>query len=55
VRSYLDATGKRRPLVPVPVLGKAGRAIKDGANLNLDRAVGQRTWEEFLERKVAAT
>jgi uncharacterized protein YbjT (DUF2867 family) len=55
VRSYLSATGKRRPLVPVPVPGKAGRAIKDGANLNLDQAVGRRTWEEFLEQQVAAT
>ena len=54
VRSYLSATGKRRLLVPFPVLGKAGRAIKDGANLNLDQAVGRRTWEEFLEQRVGA-
>jgi uncharacterized protein YbjT (DUF2867 family) len=55
VRSYLGATGRRRPLMPFPMPGKAGRAIKHGANLNLDRAVGRRTWEEFLEKKVAAT
>jgi uncharacterized protein YbjT (DUF2867 family) len=54
LRSYLRATGKRRPLVPVPVLGAAGRAIKEGANLNLDRAVGRRTWEQFLADRVAA-
>jgi uncharacterized protein YbjT (DUF2867 family) len=51
--SYLRATGQRRLLVPVPVPGGAGRALKAGANLNLDRAVGKRTWEDFLADRVA--
>lgn len=48
LRSYLDATGKRRLLVPIRVPGAAARAIRAGANLSPDRAVGRRTWEDFL-------
>ena len=48
VRSYLEATGKHRLLVPVAVPGRAARAVRDGAVLAPDRAVGRRTWEEFL-------
>jgi uncharacterized protein YbjT (DUF2867 family) len=48
LRWYLEATGRRRALLPVPLPGKAARALRDGANLAPDRAVGQRTWEGFL-------
>jgi uncharacterized protein YbjT (DUF2867 family) len=48
VRSYLEAVGKRRLLVPLPLPGRAARAVRDGAVLAPDRAVGRRTWEEFL-------
>jgi uncharacterized protein YbjT (DUF2867 family) len=48
VQSYLSAAGKRRPLVPVRLPGQAARAIRAGANLAPDRAVGKRTWEHFL-------
>jgi uncharacterized protein YbjT (DUF2867 family) len=48
VRSYLRAGGKRRPILPVPVPGKAARALRAGANLAPDLGVGRRTWEEFL-------
>ena len=48
IRSYLRAAGKRRPLVRVPLPGKAAAAIRAGATLAPDRAVGRRTWEEFL-------
>lgn len=48
LRSYLTATQRRRLLVPLPLPGSAARAIRAGANLAPDRAVGQRTWEEFL-------
>lgn len=51
VRSYLHAHGKRRPLVSAPLPGQAARTIRDGANLSPDRAVGQRTWEEFLAER----
>jgi uncharacterized protein YbjT (DUF2867 family) len=52
VRGYLRAAGKHRPIVPVRVPGKAARAFRDGANLAPERAVGRRTWEEFLAERV---
>lgn len=48
VRSHLQATGRRRLIVPVPLPGRAAAAFRDGVNLAPDRAVGRRTWEEFL-------
>jgi uncharacterized protein YbjT (DUF2867 family) len=51
-RSYLRATGRRRLILPVRMPGGAFRAIRAGANLAPDRAVGHRTWEEFLAGRV---
>jgi uncharacterized protein YbjT (DUF2867 family) len=48
LRTYLDAEGLHRLLVPVSFPGRAARAIRAGANLAPDHAVGHRTWEEFL-------
>jgi uncharacterized protein YbjT (DUF2867 family) len=53
VRSYLRAVGKHRLTVPVRAPGKAARAYREGANLAPDRAVGRRTWEQFLAAHVA--
>jgi uncharacterized protein YbjT (DUF2867 family) len=52
LRGYLRAIGRRRPLLPVPLPGAAARAFRAGANLAPDRAVGRRTWEEFLAGQV---
>ncbi|WP_433060905.1 SDR family oxidoreductase [Dactylosporangium sp. CS-033363] len=52
VRSYLRAANKRRPIVRMPMGGGAYRAIRDGANLAPDRAVGRRTWEDYLAAHV---
>lgn len=52
VRSYLRATGTRRPIVPVRLPGKAARSFRAGVNLAPDRAVGRRTWEDFLASRV---
>ncbi len=50
---YLRACGRRRPLLPVRIPGKAGRSYRAGENLSLDGAVqGKRTWEEFLAERV---
>jgi uncharacterized protein YbjT (DUF2867 family) len=54
VRGYLRATGKHRPIVPVRLPGKAARAFRAGANLAPDRAVGRRTWEDFLAERVSS-
>jgi len=54
LRGYLRAVGKRRPLVPVRLPGRAARAVAAGANLAPDRAVGHRTWEDFLADRTLA-
>ncbi|HEY7341736.1 MAG TPA: NAD(P)H-binding protein [Ktedonobacterales bacterium] len=48
LREYLHTSHKRRPIIPIWLPGKAARAIREGANLAPERAVGRRTWEEFL-------
>jgi uncharacterized protein YbjT (DUF2867 family) len=53
IREYLRASGKRRPVLPVRLPGGAARAVRAGANLAPDRAVGRRSWEEFLADQVA--
>ena len=52
LRGYLRAVGKHRPIVQVPLPGKAARAFRGGANLAPDRAVGRLTWEDFLAARV---
>ncbi|WP_030664957.1 SDR family oxidoreductase [Streptomyces rimosus] len=52
VRSYLKSTGKRRPLLPVRMPGKVGRAYRAGENLAAHGGVsGTRTWEAFLAER----
>jgi uncharacterized protein YbjT (DUF2867 family) len=53
VRGYLRVQGRHRPILPVRLPGKAARAYRAGANLAPDRAVGRRTWEEFLAERVS--
>lgn len=53
VRGYLEARGRRRPMLPVRMPGRAGRAYRAGDNLSLEGAdLGKRTWEEFLNERV---
>jgi uncharacterized protein YbjT (DUF2867 family) len=55
LRGYLQARRKHRLLVPVRLPGKAARAHRAGANLAPERAVGRRTWEEFLADRVSSS
>jgi uncharacterized protein YbjT (DUF2867 family) len=55
IRGYLRARRKHRLLVPVRLPGKAARAYRAGANLTPERAVGRRTWEEFLADRVSSS
>jgi len=48
IRDYLRAAGKRRPLLPMRMPGKAAAAMRAGANLTTAGETGHRTWEEFL-------
>ena len=52
VRGYLAVRHQHRALVPLRLPGKGARAFRAGANLAPDRAVGRRTWEEFLAAEV---
>ena len=48
VRAYLEITGRRRRVLPVPVPGKTARAFREGALTCPDEAYGEIRWEEFL-------
>jgi uncharacterized protein YbjT (DUF2867 family) len=54
LRGYLRARRKHRLMVPVRLPGKAARAFRAGANLAPERAVGHRTWEDFVAERVSA-
>jgi uncharacterized protein YbjT (DUF2867 family) len=54
IRSYLDATHKRRPIVQVRMPGKAAAAIRAGVNLTPEHAAG-RSWEEFLADRFSSS
>ena len=55
VRGYLQAAHKHRLTAPLPLPGKAARSFRAGANLAPERAVGRRTWEEFLAERVGSS
>jgi uncharacterized protein YbjT (DUF2867 family) len=53
LRGYLSAAHRyRRPILPVPLPGRAYRAVRGGAVLSPEHATGGRTWEEFLAERV---
>jgi uncharacterized protein YbjT (DUF2867 family) len=54
VRDYLHAFHKHRLIVPLWLPGKAARAVREGAVLAKERAVGTRTWEDFLAARVSS-
>ncbi|AKG42805.1 NmrA family transcriptional regulator [Streptomyces xiamenensis] len=55
IHSYLRSTGTRRPVLPLPLPGKAGRALRAGTNLAAEGADrGRHTWEDFLSGRVDA-
>lgn len=49
--AHLRATGKRRPLLDVPLAGKAYRAFREGHHLTPGHAVGNGTFEDFLRAR----
>jgi uncharacterized protein YbjT (DUF2867 family) len=48
MRAYLRAAGRSRPILPVRLPGRAAAAVRAGATVAPEQAVGKRTWEEFL-------
>jgi uncharacterized protein YbjT (DUF2867 family) len=53
VRSYLRAIDRHRLIVPLRTPGRAARAVRAGANLAPDQAVGRHSWEEFLAERLS--
>ncbi|WP_031486110.1 SDR family oxidoreductase [Streptomyces bicolor] len=51
-RAYLEATGRRRLVVSVPLWGKAYGGFRSGGHLTPGLAVGKGTFEEYLRRLV---
>lgn len=49
-RTLMSAKGRERPVLNLPVPGRAARAFREGAHTNPARAVGKRTWEDYLEQ-----
>lgn len=50
-RAYLRATGRRRPVVSVPLLGKGYQGMRNGGHLAPRQAVGEATFEDYLARR----
>jgi uncharacterized protein YbjT (DUF2867 family) len=48
LRTYFHATGRRRLLLPMPMPGRAARAVREGAILSPGQSNGGRTWEAYL-------
>lgn len=55
IRSYLRASYRHRLLMPVRIPGAAAGALRAGSNLAPQQAVGQRTWEDFLARRLPSS
>lgn len=54
IRSYLQIRHRHRLLIPIRLPGQAAAAVREGANLARERAVGRRTWEDFLAARLRA-
>ena len=50
-RTLMEQQGRERPMIPLPVFGRAASAFKQGIHTNPERAVGNRTWEQFLSER----
>lgn len=51
-RAWRRATGRHRPVLPVPLPGTVVAAYRRGGHLTPERAVGRITFEEFLAERV---
>jgi uncharacterized protein YbjT (DUF2867 family) len=54
MRKYLRAVNKHRPVVAVPIPGKAMAGFRAGYNLAPEHADGRITFDEWLAKKVAS-
>lgn len=52
--AYLHAAGRSRPVLGLPVPGRFAAAMRRGANLTPDGAVGRVSFEQYLARRLGA-
>ncbi len=52
VRTFLELTGRRRPVVRVPVFGRVAAGFRAGGHLLADGQRGRRTFEEYLRERI---
>jgi uncharacterized protein YbjT (DUF2867 family) len=50
-RTWLQAQGKRKPLLQIPIPGKFGAALRAGYGTAPDKARKGLTWEDWLQRQ----
>jgi uncharacterized protein YbjT (DUF2867 family) len=50
-RTWMEATGRRRPLIPPPIFGRAGRALHDGALTAPEVRAATRTFARWLRAR----
>jgi uncharacterized protein YbjT (DUF2867 family) len=50
--AYLHAAGRRRPVLPVRLPGATFAGYRQGGHLAPGRAVGRRSWEQFLAERI---
>ncbi|OBG19325.1 SDR family oxidoreductase [Mycobacterium sp. 852002-51057_SCH5723018] len=53
-RSYLSIVGRRRPIAPIRLPGKAFRGFRSGGHLAPDHAAGTITFERYLREQLEA-
>ena len=47
-RSFMEARGRERPILNMPLVGATATAFRSGVHTNPDRAIGRSSWEEWL-------
>jgi uncharacterized protein YbjT (DUF2867 family) len=53
IGGYLARANRRRMFITVRLPGRAFRSIREGANIAPDRAIGVKTWEQFVDERTA--
>jgi uncharacterized protein YbjT (DUF2867 family) len=51
---WMQARGRRRPVVRLPMPGRLGRALREGKAVPAEGGVGTRTWRAWLEETARA-
>ena len=47
-RTLMEARGRERPILNLPLIGSTARAFRSGVHTNAKRSVGEMTWTDWL-------